>query len=547
MRLPIALCLLNFLLLESVQRQDLGPTGSANNIDVLHYDFTITIPDTGAWIQGKARISFCRNEPVQSVAFNLVGLHVDSVQIDRAPSDFVYDGLRLTLPLSPTVNSVRDTLIAYVAYNGVVRDGLTIQQDDRGRWTAFGDNWPERARFWIPCVDRPDDKATVTWNIIAPSDRQVVANGSLVRRIPFDSTSGNNHFSLTVWNESEPISPYLMVVAVAPLTRFDLPSAVRGLGGFAEVVEQSVYVEPEFLNYLPGPFKYADDIAAYFSRLIAPFPYEKLAHVQSSTRYGGMENASAIFYPSDDFEKRTLSPAVIAHETAHQWFGDAVTESKWSHLWLSEGFATYFEELWTQYEFGDSAFKVEMSHTRYEILRSGVTRERPIIDTLQTDLMALLDVNSYLKGAWVLHMLRSMLGDSVFFAGIHSYYEKYRNSCALSEDLEREFELQAHEDLHWFFDEWLRRPGYINLSTTWSYEPNSGKVQLTLQQTGPFPPYRFQLTAELVSHSGTRFRERIDIPARDSVKVTINATPNEEPREIVLDPDVQLLAKITSR
>lgn len=328
-----------------------------------------------------------------------------------------------------------------VEYGGTVLDGLLIQQDIYGRWTAFGDSWPERARYWLPCIDHPGDKATVGWNIIAPSDRSVVTNGTFVKTTILPNLSSRSR-ALSVWRESKPISTYLMVIAVAPFAEFMPPSSMIA----RSPIHQAVYVEPEILDFLPGPFKYADDIIDYYSKIIAPFPYEKLAHIQSSTKYGGMENASAIFYADDGFTHRMMGPGVIAHETAHQWFGDAVTEREWSHLWLSEGFATYFEELWTQHMFGDSAFRLEMITIREEIIRAKVVCERPVIDTLETNLVALLNENSYQKGAWVLHMLRSLVGDSTFFSSIRSYCATYQHSTAVTDDLEKQFEKISHRD-----------------------------------------------------------------------------------------------------
>ena len=139
--------------------------------------------------------------------------------------------------------------------------------------------------------------------------------------------------------------------------------------------------------------------------------------------------------PTPDSGAAARAPATIAHETAHQWFGDAVTEREWSHLWLSEGFATYFEALWTEHAFGDSAFRAEMAATRAEILGDRVVATRPVIDSAQTDLMQLLNANSYQKGGWTLHMLRTLVGDSAFFRGIRDYYAAHRDGNALTDDL----------------------------------------------------------------------------------------------------------------
>src|SRR5690606_17868864 len=160
--------------------------------------------------------------------------------------------------------------------------------------------------------------------------------------------------------------------------------------------------------------------------------YEKLAHLQSATRFGGMENATAIFYSDAAFRRRSVGTGLIAHETAHQWFGNAVTEREWAHLWLSEGFATYFAQLWTEHALGDSALREGMRAMRTQILESDVTAARSVIDSAQTDLMGLLNTNSYQKGGFTLHMLRAVVGDSAFFRGIRSYFSENVHGTALT-------------------------------------------------------------------------------------------------------------------
>src|SRR2546428_11217953 len=200
-----------------------------------------------------------------------------------------------------------------------------------------------------------------------------------------------------------------MDIRAATLYECGLREAACGLALVGRCVPQWAYVEPRLADFLPGPFRSAGDIVSYLGSLVGPLPYEKLAHLESSTRFGGMENATAIFYADQPFRKRTMADGVVAHETAHQWFGDAVTETEWSHLWLSEGFATYFAALWTRKSAGDSGFRAEMEEIRRGVLSSRVVAEPPVIDTAQQDLMAVANRNSHQKGGFVLHMLRSSL------------------------------------------------------------------------------------------------------------------------------------------
>jgi aminopeptidase N len=337
-----------------------------------------------------------------------------------------------------------------------------------------------------------------------------------------------------------------MVIAAAPLTSFDLGLTAEGLSEFPPGVRQTVYVAPEIRDYVPGPFVSAGAIVEFFAGTVGPFPYEKLAHLQSTTRYGGMENASAIFYNDNAFRERQMTAGLIAHETAHQWFGDAVTPRSWGHLWLSEGFATYFEKLWVQKSSGDLAFKEEMNKLRDEILQARESHDRPVIDSLQSNLFDLLNVNSYQKGAWTLHMLRSLLGDSMFFSGIRSYYTRFRHYTAVTDNLREEFERISGKELGWFFDQWLRRPGYPIVAARWKYDKKERRVELEIAQGKRFPPYRFPLTVEVLTGTGQSWRASLEIPAQRLVKVTLSMEIESSPAGVYLDPDVRLLASMKS-
>ena len=337
-----------------------------------------------------------------------------------------------------------------------------------------------------------------------------------------------------------------MVIAAGPLVEYDLGLTSQGLSEFPPGVRQSVFVAPELADYPPGPFKKAGEIVEYFAQMVAPFPYEKLAHVQSFTRYGGMENASAIFYANDLFQRRDVSTGIIAHETAHQWFGDAVTPRSWGHLWLSEGFASYFEQLWVQKSEGTDTFRKGMMRLRNEIVNSRVTYNRPVIDTLQTDLMWLLNSNSYQKGAWTLHMMRSLLGDSLFFAGIRAYYRHHRHGTATSDDLCESFEQVSNSKLRWFFDQWLRRPGLPELNVDWLYDDALHQVTVSVSQRQTTPAYRFPLTIEVHTGEGKVHIVSIDVPALESTRIKLPLDLGSKPVKLVFDPQVALLATIKS-
>lgn len=512
-------------------------------LDVLHYDFALTLPDGGDHVAATATITVARTHAADTLALDLVGLAVDSVRVNGAPVTPRRTAERLFVPLPP---GARDTLHVSVAYEGEPDDGLIIRQDSAGRWTYFGDNWPNRARHWLPTVDHPADKATVTWWVSAPASETVVGNGTQVDQHAVPPLApGGAARRLTEWNEIRPISTYLMVIAAAPLVETPLGETACGFGSVSRCVPQMVYTAPEQADYMPGPFAEADSIVTFFSRLIAPYPFEKLAHLQSSTRFGGMENASEIFYFDGAFRRRTMNDGLISHETAHQWFGDAVTEADWPELWLSEGFATYFSALFTQHAHGDSAFRASMRDIRRRVLTDDRVATLPVIDTVETNLMSLLDANSYQKGGFVLHMLRTQLGDSAFFRGLRIYFHAHEFANATSDDLRVALEQSSGRSLAAFFDQWLRRPGYPILTVHWAYDAAAHTARVTVDQSDRFGFYRAPLTVELRDGAGQSQRATIQLDASARTAVSIPVSLRAAPTALVADPDVDLLAKIT--
>jgi aminopeptidase N len=505
--------------------------------DALDYNITIDLPDSGAAIRAALALTVKRTAKRDTLMLDLMDLSVSHVRIDGRAVKFsqTAESLAISLP-----RGTSGTFVVNVDYAGDVKDGLIVHRDTAGRWTYFGDNWPNRARHWIPSIDHPSDKATVTWRVRAPTGETVIANGKLVSRRPLSGARTE-----TVWREARPIAPYLMVIAAAPLAEYDVGETACGLAQGQRCVPQFVYTAPEQRGFLPGPFARVGEIVQLFARLVGPFPYEKLAHLQSSTRFGGMENASAIFYADAGFRRGTMRDGVVAHETAHQWFGDAVTERDWPHLWLSEGFATYFAALWTRASRGDSAFREEMSSIRDRVLAdSGAVTHHPVIDSVETNLMQLLNRNSYEKGGFVLHMLRKQVGEAAFFDALRDYYARHRHATATTDDLMASMEHASKQQLGWFFDQWLRRPGYPIVTAEWSYDRVAREIVISATQDAKFGLFQFPLAVAVVDSSGTAHRAVLRVQASAGSTAQIRMPLAAAPASVVLDPDVELLAAL---
>ena len=497
-------------------------------IDVKSYVFFITLPDSGRAIRGDALVNFERRAPGDSVlTLDLVGMTVDSVRLARTqygPSTpFTYDGRVLRIPLRPDWSP---PLAVVVSYHGTPQDGLIIGPNAHGRRAAFADNWPERARYWLPTVDHPSDKAAVTFAVFAPKPWRVVANGRVSRG---------------AWTESRPIPTYTMVLGAAEFA----VSRHRALISGRDTIPIEVWTYPEDSAYADSiPFRRATEIVDVLQRLIGPFPYGKLAHVESSTRFGGMENSSAIFYAEKPYVERRMGEGVVRHETAHQWFGDAVTERDWHHLWLSEGFASYLDLVAGAALDGDTLLARGMGRNAESYMGSDVV-DRPIIDTTVGDPLQLLNANNYQKGSWVLHMLRGLIGDSAFFRGLSSYYRTYRDSTATSGDFQEIMETAAGVELGWFFRQWLRQPGYPQLDVTWQPDPVTGRVLLGITQSQKAEWGQFRLpvlTLEFRGPEGAVLRRDIAVTGRQTFpRIDVPFVPTE----VRVDPGGKLLLRAT--
>jgi aminopeptidase N len=283
-------------------------------------------------------------------------------------------------------------------------------------------------------------------------------------------------------------------------------------------------------------FDLAPSILEFFVDYIAPYPFSTLANVQSTTRFGGMENAGCIFYDENAINGTRSSEALLAHEIAHQWFGNSATEKDWPHLWLSEGFATYLTLIYQEKVKGGEVFKQELEQDKKQIIAFSKSYPNPVIDSTQKDLMKLLNANSYQKGSWVLHMLRKKVGDEVFQKIIQSYYSTYKLSNASSTDFERIAEEISGMELTTFFNQWLRKPGIPQLSARLSIK----KKNLTglIIQLQNYEVYEFPLQLKINFSDESSIIETIIV----SEKVTrINKRYSKKISSFVLDPNVELL------
>src|SRR5215213_4097434 len=448
-----------------------------------HYLVNITLDDKLSEItSASTRVYVKILKPTRVIDLDFGDLTVDHVTLDSKPVKFTHADSKLVVDL-PSPGKVGDSVVLTIDYHGKPKDGLILTKDKDGTPSAVGDNWPNRVHHWIPALDHPSAKATVTFNITAPAGQEVVANGRL------DHVENSGGQRTWTFSEGAPIPPYCMIIAVGQFAR-EVPSQ-------SSVTPLSYYVPRSEKDLALKGFSSTNPTVEFFTKTIAPYSYEKLAMIVGATSFGGMENSSAIVFTANMLSRPAQASGVsktygipaanvglIAHEIAHQWFGDSVTESTWADLWLSEGFATYFGNLFVQRYEGEDVFQLYMKQAATNVFAFEKKKLTPIFDRETEDLMDLLNAINYQKGSWVLHMLRSNLGDEAFFRGIRNYYAAHKNSTASTEDLRRALEKASGKDLRAFFARWVYDSGHPQYELSWQWLRQS-ELRLVLRQVQP--------------------------------------------------------------
>jgi len=399
---------------------------------------------------------------------------------------------------------------------------LVIDATKYGQRSFFGDNWPNLARHWLACVDHPYDKASVEFNIRAPEYYDVIATGKKIE----ESNIGNG-LKLTRYHEPAPVATKVMTIGV---TKF----ASSYLGSYGDI-EVSAWVYPE--NRLEGflDFEEATKILEYFSINVGPYSYAKLANMQAKTKWGGLENAGTISYKETLITGNKEIQGLMAHEIAHQWFGNSATENSWNHVWLSEGFATYFTILYLEEVHGNERRKKELAIDKEEIFEYYVKNPSPIVDLSIKDPKKVLSRNTYQKGGWVLNMLRNRLGDEIFWKGIKSYYATYQNSNVMSVDFQNEMEKVSGEDLQEFFDQWLYVKGYPELKWNWKY--SKGKLTIAVKQLQKHHTFKFPIEFGIV----TGDKVQIEVVQMNEKSAKFEIELEGSPDKVEIDPEFWLL------
>lgn len=515
-------------------------------IDVTYYGLDLRLTHTPNYLRGAATITL-KSQVANLTTFFLdlnsttattgEGLRVDSVRAGNQPLTYQFSQNKLTItPTRPLAAGQALTLTVF--YQGVPnsRDLGSFRFSTHER-TADPAIWslsePYGAPDWFPCRDTPADKAdSSSVRITAPARFVSVSNGLLVSTT--DNPDGTRTYQ---WRNSYPIAQYLISVALSNYERYDTPFTYAG-----QTMPVTHYIYPEVLPLVRPSLDLTPGLLRLFTERFGPYPFgrEKYGHAQFGQGNGGMEHQTV-----SSMEERALTPGVIAHELAHQWFGDKITCRDWQNIWLNEGFASYAEAVYAESAGGRAGYQSTMN--------AFLNRARSATGSIYvrdiTNFANIFDGSrSYAKGAAVLHMLRGVVGDSTFFRILRTYTATppVAYATAVTEDFQAVAEQVSGLNLADFFRQWIYGEGYPIYQATILVGPsaNTGTVRLVQRNKAVTNPASFTMPVQIRVQSAagdttvTVLNDRADqtftLPARGPVT------------GVVVDPDNWILKTVES-
>jgi len=425
-----------------------------------------------------------------------------TVGAKAAPCTFTTKDGKLSVTLDQA-HGPGETLDLAIEYSGSPQHGLQFVLNDPAYpqkplsiWTQ-GES--EETHHWLPCYDYPNDRATSEMIITVEKPLFVVSNGSLVETKQNAGGTTTYH-----WKMDVPHVSYLISLAVGDFAVYhdkvgDLPLDYY----VAKHVDEAT--ARRFMGKTPQMIR-------FFGETIGqPYPYVKYAQTCLPEFGGGMENISATSMTDNALRDEIAAlegdaDGLVAHELVHQWFGDLLTCKDWSHLWLNEGFASYFDPLFAEHARGEDEFRLEMDGALHGYLGSDRGYRRPIVEPRYETSVAMFDGMTYSKGACVLHTLRGLLGDDAWWKGIRGYVAANKLQVVETDDFRKAMEAASGKDLKWFFDQWVYKAGHPELKVRWHYEDTDKTVRVQVQQTQKVddqtPLFRLPTTLEITEDVG---------------------------------------------
>jgi aminopeptidase N len=396
---------------------------------------------------------------------------------------------------------------------------------------------PTWGPVWWPSKDFPDDKAELRMSLIVPTGMKGVSNGLLM-----DTVQNNDGTTTFNWKSNYPTSTYLTSIVVGNLVYWE--DTYTSLDGY-KTMPVVYYAFPKDYEKAKKDWKSTPEMLKFYSETFGEYPFidEKYGLAQFGWTSGAMEHQTITSYGYLLVTGDNRYEFVAAHELAHHWFGNAVTLKDWKNIWLNEGLASYCEALWKEHKGGMTAYFQHMRGFDYGTFSGTVYDPKGFIDN------PAIYATIYQKGAWVVHMLRGIMGDEVFFNAIRAYYEKYKYSNAETSQFVEIMEEYYGSKLDWFFDQWVYRgTGRPKYEYSWKFEDfqgqkGSGKYTVRLQlnqvQKEEIEVYKMPVKITVVTEGGNKEFTVFNDTRNQSFLLTVDSTP----KEVIIDKDGWILKK----
>jgi aminopeptidase N len=489
------------------------------------------------------------------VSLNCLDLVIESVDVDGTAAKFDYPVMSdqsTSWLAGTTAESADDRLVIHlpaplarnatakitIRYHGAPKIGLYWIQPEKGlpdhRYEVWSQGEGEDNRRWIPCHDYPNDKASFEGHFRVPKGYTAMSNGALVEK---KDTGDKTEF---YYKLDQPQASYLMMLAVAKYKTYE--TKWRNVP-----VQYLAPPDTDDKTILRG-FGLTPDMMEYLSQETGiDYPYAKFAQIAVQDYiYGGMENTTAVVMNmrtlfDDRTEATHTEQNLVAHELAHMWWGDMLTCREWSHLWLNEGFATYYCYLYKEHHEGEDAFRYQVRAAHNDVLAADAKDPRPVVTDFFNRKDALNNANVYVKGASFLHMLRYQLGDALYRETIHEYGTKYKFQCVETQDLMRVVKDVTGENLDWMFEQWVFLAGHPDFKVTKSWDGDTNVLRVTVEQTqktgGLVPIFRVPVDIDVTWDGGTATHHVIV----EQQKETFYFNVPKEPVMVLFDKDDWIL------
>jgi aminopeptidase N len=527
--------------------------------DTIHIALNLDVDLVGQRIDGSvAHTIRSLRDGVDTIAFNCVGLEIDSVRVDGRDAAFDYPvpaaqstswiefeteptaGDQLVVHCDPPL-ARGDEVTVVIRYHGAPKIGLYWVKPEKGipekRYEVWSQGEGEDNRYWIPCHDYPDDKATFEGRFTVPKGYTAISNGILVRK---QDVGDKTEF---LYRLQQPQVSYLIMLAVAKYRIYedkynDLP------------LWYVVPPDKDDATILRG-YGLTPDMVGFFAKKTGiDYPYAKYAQISvQNFIYGGMENTSATVMnmrtmhdASDELTRGDQN--LISHELAHQWWGDMLTCREWSEMWLNEGFATYYAYLYMEHHDGDDAFRYQMRDAHNDVIKADNNEPRPMVVDFFNRQDARNSSLVYVKGASLLHMLRFLLGDKIYDQTIHNYGTDNKFKTVDTRDLMRAVRETSGENLDWFFEQWAYLAGHPVFKVSKAWDATHSVLALHVEQTqkvgGLVPVFRVPVDVELTWDGGSRTQRIVVESATQDYYFPLPA----EPKMVIFDKGDWILKEL---